>query len=124
MICYNCRKKFIVRRNFLSLFETKKYYICSSCRKTYPIKLSFQTIPLENYTLYAVSIFQAVFQLNLESYAIELSKIVAYFMKSKPDLFLVFLDSFKINDYTIEMISFLADCEKKSVLLICCELKK
>ncbi len=124
MDCYNCKKKFFVKRNFLTLFETKKYYICNACRKEHPIKLSFETIPLENYNLYLVSIFQAVYDLNLESYAIEIARIVEYFLKNKPEYFLVFIEKFKLDDLSVELLSFVADCEKKSVLLICCELKK
>lgn len=124
MICYNCLKHFYVKRSFLTLFETKKYYICDSCRKAYPIHLQTECLPLENYELSIVTIFDHFFQLNLESYCLELSKIVSYFIKNKSELFLVFLEKVVLNDIMLETISFLADAEKKSILLLCCELKK
>ncbi|MDE6415166.1 MAG: hypothetical protein K2K48_07095 [Anaeroplasmataceae bacterium] len=124
MICYNCKKQFYVKRNFLSLFETKKYYICNACRSTYPIQFGYEEIPLENYTLFIVSIFKRTYKLNLDAYQKELSKIVEFLMKRYKDYFLVYLDSFKENDVQIECLSFLADTQKKSILLVCCELKK
>lgn len=124
MICYNCLKHFYVKRNFLTLFETKKYYICDACRKTYPMHLQIEHLPLENYGLAIVTLFDHLFQLKLESYCLEISEIVSYFIKNKPEFFLIFLEKVTLNDRMIECISFLADVEKKSILLICCELKK
>ncbi len=55
MICYNCKKEFIVKRSFLNVFETKKYYICNACQNSYPIELYHEDIPLENYVVRFVS---------------------------------------------------------------------
>lgn len=124
MICYNCKKVFYVKRNFLSLFETKKYYICNTCRNTYPIHLRYEEVPLENYSLCIISIFNMIYKLNLDAYQKEISKIVEYLMVKFKSYFFVYLDQFQLKDTYIEMLSFLADTQKKSIVLICCELKK
>lgn len=124
MICYNCKKKFYVKRSFLSLFETKKYYICNTCRSSYPINLSYEEFPLENYSLSIVSIFKMIYKLNLNAYQKEISRIVEFLISKYKDYFFVYLDSFRENDVNIELLNFLADTQKKSILLICCELKK
>lgn len=124
MICYNCKKKFYVKRNFLSLFETKKYYICNTCRNSNPIQLYYEEILLENYNLHIVSIFKRIYKLNLNAYQIEISRIVEYFFIKYKEYFFVYLEKFHANDIEIEMLSFLADSQKKSIILVCCELKK
>lgn len=124
MICYNCKKKFYVKRSFLSLFETKKYYICNTCSSSYPINLSYEELPLENYSLSIVSIFKMIYKLNLNAYQKEISRIVEFLISKYKDYFFVYLDSFRENDVNIELLNFLADTQKKSILLICCELKK
>ncbi|MDE5546687.1 MAG: hypothetical protein K2I88_04405 [Anaeroplasmataceae bacterium] len=124
MICFNCKKKFYVKRNFLSLFETKKYYICNACKSSYPIHLEYEEIPLESYGLYIVSVFKNIYKLNLDAYQKEISRILEYLTLKFKEYFLVYLDSFKENDVNIELLNFLADTQKKSILLVCCELKK
>lgn len=124
MICYNCQKKFYVKRSFLSLFETKKYYICNACRASHPIQFSYEEIPLENFSLAVVSIFKITYKLNLNAYQEELSKIVEYFFKKYKSYFFVYLDKFWLNDFNLEALSFLADTQSKSIFLVCCEVKK
>lgn len=124
MICYNCKKNFIVKRNFLRLFETKKYYICDTCKKAYPINLKFEDIPLENYYVRIVSILDAVYRFQLNAYFWEISRIVERVTFLHQNYFFIFLEKFKLTDIQLEILSFLADTEQKPILLICCELKK
>ncbi len=124
MICYNCRNKFYIKRNFLSLFETKQYYICDACKKNYPIELSFEDIPLESFGLRIVSIWKFLYRLNLDAYSSEISRIVEKILKLHPNFFFIYFDSFRLTDFTLEIVSFLADTEGKNILLICGELKK
>ncbi|MDE6661288.1 MAG: hypothetical protein K2J93_05655, partial [Anaeroplasmataceae bacterium] len=104
--------------------ETTKSFMCNACRYDYPISISLEEIPLENYSLFVVSLFKKTYKLNLDAYQIEISKSVAYFLERYKEYFFVYLDSFKASDFNIELLSFLADTQKKSILLICCELKK
>lgn len=124
MNCYNCGQKFYIKRSFLTLFETKKYYICNRCRSSYQIQLKMEHVPLENFTVSILSIFEHLYHLNLESYCLEVSKIVFHFILNKPEYFVVFLEKCIFNDDMLECLNFLAEGEKKSILLICCELKK
>lgn len=124
MYCFTCEKQFYVKRNFLSLFETKKYYICDSCRKKYPIQLHYEEIPLENYSLYIVSIFRMTYNLCFESYGKEISYIVLFLLKRHKACFFIFQEHLHLTDYFIEFLSLLADAEKKDILFVCCEVKK
>lgn len=124
MYCYNCNKKFYIRRTFLKLFETKKYYICDGCRKKYPLKVNIEDIRLETYNLKIICLFERTYNLKFDSYIFEINKIAKYLIETNPDYLFVFLDKLKLNDDSIEMLSFLADSENKDILLLCCELKK
>lgn len=124
MLCYNCGKKFYVKRNFLSLFETKKYYICNACQKAYPLEPSLEIIPLEDYNLYVLSLFRFLYRLNIDAYNKEISTIVSKTISNHKEYFPIYFDQVQLTDQMLEALSFIADGEKKSILLICCELKK
>ncbi|MDE7263715.1 MAG: hypothetical protein K2N64_03550 [Anaeroplasmataceae bacterium] len=124
MICYNCYKKFYVKRNFLSLFETKKYYICNMCRKAFPIKMKYEEIPLQTFNLVIISIFEVVYQLKFESYSYEISRICSYFIKKHPNYFFIYFDSLRLTDLSLEIFNFISEEENKPILLLCCEIKK
>lgn len=124
MICYNCKKEFIVKRSFLNFFETKKYYICNACQNSYPIELYHEDIPLENYVVRFVSIFKSIYKLYLNAYIREISKIVERLIHLHRNYFFIFLESYRLTDFSLELLSFIADVEHKSILLVCCKLKK
>lgn len=124
MLCYNCDKKFYVKRNFLSLFETKKYYICNHCRKTFPIKLKYEEISLPSSNLVVISIFEAIYQMNIEAYCVEISRISSYFLAKHTEYFFMYFDSFRLTDTALEVLNFISEVEKKPILLLCAELKK
>lgn len=124
MNCINCQKKFYIKRDFLSLFETKKYYICDECRNDYPINLKLERIPLENAELFVVSLLDKSYHFNYNAYILELSLIITRFIKKYSNYHLVYLDNFKLSYFNLEVLSFLADSVKKSILLVCFNLKK
>ncbi len=124
MICYNCHQKFILKRGFLQLFDTHRYYICDQCKKNYPYQPSVTRIPLESFELAIVSIFKNVYQLNLNAFVLEISKIVHSMLYAHRNYFLVFLDEIRLTDELIEIMSFLADSVEKNILLVTCCLKK
>ncbi len=120
--CLNCENEFYVKRNFLTLFETKKYYICDECRKNNPIDFKYENIRLENYNLLIISMVENCYKFNIDSYQKEISKTCKYFIKK--DYFFVYLDIFILNDINIEIINFLANDVNKNILLLCFNLKK
>ena len=58
MKCLVCNNYFNERRSILTLFDTKKYFICTNCLKRYPIEIEFNTIPLDNHVIEIVSLFK------------------------------------------------------------------
>lgn len=123
LFCYNCKKPFYLKRGFLELFDTKNYYICDRCKNDYPIHMKLQRIPLENYELVILSLFSNLYHLDLNSYCLELSKIVERMIFLHRDYFFFYVDEIRLTDGAIETFSFLADSENKNVLLVTAILK-
>lgn len=120
--CLNCKNDFYVKRNFLTLFETEKYYICDDCRKNNPINFKYENIRLENYNLLIISMVENCYKFNIDAYQREIAKTIKYFIKK--DYFLIYLDVFILNDINIEIINFIANDVDNNVLLLCFNLKK
>ncbi len=124
MICLNCKNSFYVKRSFLTLFETKRYYICDRCRREYPLNPSVDNIPLQEYQLTIITLFNFKYPFVYHSYCEEYSKIVSWALLKYPQYFLFLIDKLCLSDYTLEILSFLADVEKKNILAICFQMKK
>lgn len=123
MVCVNCNKQFYVQRTFLTLFSVKKYYICDSCRKEYPLKMRIEHIPLEIYEAEVISLFSSKYRLNFNAYILEIEKIVSYFVMHHPHYFLLFLDFAFFSDLWLEQLNFIAEAEQKSLLIICLQMR-
>lgn len=106
----------------MTLFETKKYYICDECRKSNPIAFKYENVKLENYNLLIISMLDNDYKFNINSYQREISASAKYFIAR--DYFFVYLDVFSLNDINIEILSFLADTVDNNILLLCSILKK
>lgn len=119
MICKNCNQQFYVKRGFLSLFESKKYYICDTCMKKNPIHISFEHIPLENYELICVSLLSYDKYIRLDAYSYELSSVSEFLISKYKNYLFVYLDIANLSDFFLEELSFLADCSRKPILLFC-----
>ncbi len=120
--CLNCKNDFYVKRNFLTLFETKKYYICDDCFKKNPINFKYENVKLENFDLSIISMTDNCYKFNIDAYQKEISLTTKKIIKK--DYFFIYLDIFKLNDTNIEIINFLANDVKKNILLLCFVLKK
>lgn len=123
MICHNCGKKFYVKRGFLQLFETKKYYVCNQCLNAFNFHPFVERIALENYNLVSISLYSNKTYTNLVSFSEQIAYLVERISKNHPDYFLVYEDEIRLTDEMIELLSFLADSVQQNILLICCRLK-
>ncbi|MDE7100402.1 MAG: hypothetical protein K2O05_00940 [Anaeroplasmataceae bacterium] len=119
MICKNCNQYFYVKRGFLSLFESKKYYICDACMKKNPIHLTFEHIPLENYELVCVSLLSYDKKIRLDAYSHELSRVSEFLISKYKNYLFVYFDIVHLSDFFLEELSFLADGYKMPILLFC-----
>lgn len=124
MICQNCYNFFNSKRGFLDFFATKQVYICEACRKNYPLKLKLTRLPLENFELVVVSFLEKYYKFNLNAYIEEISKMFNFFRLKHPDYFIIYQDYFNITDLNLEIMSFIADCEKKSIFILCGNIRK
>ncbi len=123
MICHNCGKKFYVKRGFLQLFETKKYYVCNQCLNVFNFHPFVERIALENYDLVTIRLYSRKTYVCLLSFSEQIAFLVERISQNHPDYFLVYEDEIKLTDEMIELLSFLADSVQQNILLICCRLK-
>ena len=124
MICHNCYKFFNSKRSFLDFFATKAVYICETCRNNFPLKLNLTRLPLENYELVVVSFLEKHYKFNLTAYIEEISQMFNFFRLKHTDFFIIYLDYFNITDLNLEIISFIADCEKNPIFILCGNIRK
>ena len=75
MYCKNCGNYFYIRRNLLTLFNSKKEYLCNKCYNLYPIKLEYNEVILEDYKAAIISIFEMKCKIDYNYYFLEYSKI-------------------------------------------------
>lgn len=123
MKCYNCDQYFIVKRSFLTLFETKKYYICDTCLKKYPIIPNVNQIPLENFIMITISLLDNLYNFKAEAYVFEIEAIVNKTCSLYKEYFLVLFEEIRLSDFLIEKLSFLADSVSKPLLVIAYKVK-
>ena len=94
MVCKICKRKFYKRKTLLNLFKKEEEIICPNCYKKYPIELSYESFPLENYNCLVVSIFKYNYKINYDYFIKKYQKIYERLdnMNSSELLFFDFID--------------------------------
>lgn len=123
MLCKNCGDYFYIRRNLLTLFNSKKEYLCNKCYNLFPIKLEYTEVILEDYKAAIISIFERVCRIDYNYYFLEYSKIFNANVKRR-GFHVLLLDYLSLSDYTIEVLDVISKLHKKNLLIITFFLKK
>lgn len=124
MICRICNNKFYIKRDFIGLFSNKKYIICDSCYKKYPIDLNLETIELEKYNCYILSLFQKKQYINYNAYIYEYSEIINKYYKND-DNFLLIYDALDLtDDNCLEVLDVISKLWQKNLFVITFFIKK
>ena len=94
MECKICKRIFYERKTLLNLFKKEEGIICPNCYKKYPIELSYESFPLENYNCLVVSIFKYNYKINYDYFIKKYQKIYERLdnMNSSELLFFDFID--------------------------------
>lgn len=124
MICRICNNRFYIKREFVSLFSTKKYIICDPCYKKYPIDLEYEAVKLEEYECCILNMFSKKYRINTNAFIYEYSKIFNKFYR-KNNYFVLMYESLDLNDYyVIEALDIISKLLQKNLFIITFFLKK
>lgn len=123
MYCKNCKNYFYIRRNLLTLFSSKKEYLCDKCYNLYPIKLEFNKVILEDYHAAIISLFEIKCKIDYNYFFLEYNKIYNANVRRK-DYHVLLLDYLSLTDYTIEILNMISQLFQKNLLIITFFLKK
>ena len=118
MKCLVCNNYFNERRSVISLFDTKKYYICSNCLKKHPFEVEFNTIPLDNHTLEIISLFKKNKRINYEGFITEFSLIYENLKSIHKNSIIIFYDFFYLKTGLIREFNYISTMFDKDILLL------
>ena len=124
MICQICKKKFYIKRTFLSLFDTKTKFICDRCYGNNPISLNIEMIMLDNGQIRVVSLFDNIYKIDIRPYVYEINQVYSYFHKEYKGYTILLLDYLYVTYFNLEVLSFWNEVFDKKVLIICGVLRK
>ena len=117
MKCLNCGKVFIVKRKLNTILNLKDEVVCDECLKRYPIKINFSSIPLSNYNLEIIYLFERK-NFNFLIYEEALEKLFNEVKKTRKEA-LVFKENYlKLNDKKISEYEGLANKEKRNIIIL------
>lgn len=115
MKCTNCKKAFYIKKSFLTLFETKKYYLCQQCYQETPIRLKAESFYLDEMDVKVISIFARKNFINYDCYTLELSQI---FEKFYPSYFVLIIEELYLDEVILEVLEWLQQNVNKKLLII------
>ena len=124
VICYVCKKKFYIKRTFLSLFDTKTRFICDNCYKNNPINPKVNIVPLDDGEIMIISLLDTIYKVDMRPYVYEINQVYQYFMDLYNDYHIILLDYLSLTYFNLEVLSFIKTAFDKKVLIICGVLKK
>ena len=119
MWCFICKKKFYIKRTFLTLFDTKTRFICDKCYGENPIKPKVNKVLLDDGEVIIISLFEGIFRVNMKPYAYEINQVFNYFYKEYKGYFIVLVDYISLTFFNLEILSFWSTAFDKKVLIIC-----
>ena len=79
--CMICNKQIITKVTWENLFREKNYLVCTNCFYKYPIKMTYQAIPINNGFLDVFSLFDRKYHFNPNAFLLELSELFRYVSK-------------------------------------------
>ena len=90
MWCFICKKKFYIKRSFLTLFDTKTRFICDNCYNNNPINPKINMIQLDVEEIMVVSLLDTIYKVDMKPYAYEINQVYNYFMKNYFGYYIIF----------------------------------
>lgn len=108
MKCLICNNEIVIKRNWETLFSKQKHLVCDKCYKKYPIKITYQVIPVQNKLVQIYSLFSKKYSFDRHAYSCEMGRLIKYILKriNKNDIFLYTKNIEDIYD-DLEIISLL-----------------
>ena len=117
MLCKNCGKNFYIKKSLHNLFERKYEYLCEKCYKKYPIELKLNSLILDEYHCYILSLFSKKYTVNYDYFVNEYSKIY-WSLFSKKAYQILFFDYIYLTDNVIEILDFYSKLLRKNLYII------
>ena len=124
MWCYVCKKKFYLKRTFLTLFDTKKRFICDKCYENNPVNPKVNFVPLDVGNIMIISLLDTSYKVDMKPYVYEINQVYSYFMNLYKDYYIILLDYLSLTYFNLEVLSFYMTAFDKKVLIICGVLRK
>jgi hypothetical protein len=123
MKCAICNHTFIIKRRIKDLFLTKQFYVCDACYKKYPINISYNVLPLNNYSLKIFQLFGANYHLKNDPFLNEFSQLFEYVYKLTDNEILIY-NNLKINNYSLATFETLSSLLEHDIFIVCdyCEM--
>lgn len=118
MKCYLCGQYFYIKRDLLTLFKSKKEYVCNKCIKKYPIELNFTPVDLDKYCCVILSIFKKRNYIDYNVFYKEYSKIfISNFIRD--GFKTIFLEHIKLDDNLFEELDIYSKLLKSNLIVLC-----
>ena len=124
MLCYVCKKKFYLKRTFLTLFDTKTRFICDKCYNINPINPKVNYVQLDDGQIIVISLLNTIYKVDMSPYVYEINQVYSYFMNLYKDYYIILLDYLSLTYFNLEVLSFYMTAFDKKVLIICGVLRK
>ena len=119
MWCFICKKKFYIKRTFLTLFDTKTRFICDKCYNENPVNPKVNIVPLDDGSIVIVSLFDTIYRFNMNPYVYEINQVFNHFYKKYKGYHIILLDYLSLTLFNLEILSFWSTVFNKKLLIIC-----
>lgn len=118
MKCAICNRNFIINRKLNDLFKVKKFYVCDSCYKRYPIKINYNVIPLNKYNLRIYSLFDKFYYFSNDPFVLEFSHLLDYVIPLSNDNILIY-NYLNITQKKLEIFEALSTLLESDLIIVC-----
>ena len=118
MKCAICNRNFTVKYRLKDLFKNKKYYICDSCYKRYPIKINYNVIPLNKYNLKIYSLFDKYYHFKNDPFVLEFSHLLEYVLTLENENIFIY-NIININEYKLNYFETISNLMESDLIIVC-----
>ncbi len=118
MKCAICNRNFTVKSRLKDLFKNKKYYICDSCYKRYPIKINYNVIPLNKHNLKIYSLFDKYYHFKNDPFVLEFSHLLEYVLTLENENIFIY-NIININEHKLNYFETISDLMESDLIIVC-----
>lgn len=119
MKCIICKKNFNFKKTFKNFLDNDNEQVCDDCYNKYPIKISFDVLPVNQHMVHIFSLFPKKYRVPEQAFIKEYSRLFDYVYQKNNKEVILMLKGFNLTKTFFPVLELISTLFDSDIYIIC-----